>query len=186
MKQFKKYRLLIIILLFLALWSVLMWSIGPETIVEYIGIKNTYLVVFILAVIGGLSAVTGISFFATVATFAAGGSHPLALGLIGGLGIFLSDLIFFLIAQYGTLVFNEKLSPLSIWLAKKKRAWPEWLIPFFVYFYLGFTPLPNDLLMMALALAKVPLRRLWLPILAGSLTIVTITAYLSYFLAGVI
>src|SRR5262245_39905659 len=93
-----KYRYLIFFLVFVLLLTLalVIFFITPEQIVAYIGVKNTYLVAFLLAVFGGLSAITGVSFFLSVAAFASGGANPFLLALVGGLGIFISDSIFYL------------------------------------------------------------------------------------------
>ncbi|MEX0918660.1 MAG: hypothetical protein WDZ85_01710 [Candidatus Paceibacterota bacterium] len=68
-------------------------------------------------------------------------------------------------------------------MIERTRVWPEWLVLAATYVYLSFTPLPNDLLIIILAMIGVSLRRLWPVILAGSLTIVTLTAYLASYLS---
>lgn len=146
-------------------------------IVNYIGVENTYLVSFLLAVFGGLSTVTGVSFFVSVATFASGGANPFLLGLFGGLGIFISDSIFFLVARYGVRILERKAKPISLWLISKMEKVSLNTILVGVYLYIGLTPLPNDLLMIALALMGMPFKRLAPVLMAGGITIVFLTAY---------
>ena len=146
-------------------------------IVDYIGVENAYLISFLLAVFGGLSAVTGLSFFASVATFSSGGADPFLLALFGGLGVFLSDSIFFLAARYGVEILKKKAKPLSLWLVSKMEKFSLNMILIGVYVYIGFTPLPNDILMIALAFIGTPFKRLAPVLMAGSITIVFLTAY---------
>jgi hypothetical protein len=143
----KKYWVLALIILILSGWMIFLYFVGPEEVVEYIGVENTYLAAFLLAVFGGISAVTGFSFFAAVATFSAGGANIFLLGIFGGLGVFISDTIFYIIARRAVKVLEEKQNRFLIWLTKKIRQLPLWLALVFVYLYLGFTPLPNDILM---------------------------------------
>ena len=151
--------------------------ITPQEIVDYVGVENTYLVSFLLAVFGGLSTVTGISFFASVATFSRGGASPVLLALFGGLGIFISDSIFFLIAQYGVDILRKKVQPISLWFISRMENFSLGTIMVGVYIYIGFTPLPNDVLMIALAFVGMPFRRLAPVLMAGSITIVFLVAY---------
>ncbi len=174
----KKHHLLAGAVLFIAIWAVALIFIPPEAIVEKIGVHNTYLVAFLLAAIGGLSTITGTSFFAAVATFANGGADTILLGLVGGLGIFLSDSVFFFLAHHGAKVLVEQESSLRQKVLGFIEKIPDWLLGIFVFAYVGFSPLPNDILMIALALAGVQYRRILLALLAGSITIVLITAVL--------
>ena len=53
----------VFLLTFLLVLVLILVFITPEEIVNYVGVRNTYLVSFLLAVFGGLSAATGLSFF---------------------------------------------------------------------------------------------------------------------------
>lgn len=177
MQWIKKHYLLIGIILFLVALNVLFYFIGPERIVEYIGIQNTYLVVFAVAAIGGLSTFTGGVLYSSIAAFAAGGSSPLLLGIAGGIGIFISDSIFYFLAKRGRESIPENW---ETWLAKIERfveRYPLWLVLLAIYLYLSLGPLPNDVLMIALVAAGVRYRHLIIALLPGSITIALITAY---------
>lgn len=175
---FRKQWLIVLVLLFLLAWVALLFFVDAETIVRQIGVSNTYIVAFLLAAVGGLSTLTGISFFTLVATFAEGGSNPWLLGLVGGSGIFISDTIFFFVARGAAEAFREKLAKPSRFLVRYLEKLPPWGVLLGIFVYVGFTPLPNDLLMLALAVASVPFVRFAPVLFLGSITIVTITAYL--------
>lgn len=155
--------------------------INSKEIVNYIGVENTYLVSFLMAVFGGLSTVTGISFFASVVTFVSGGANPFLIGFFGGLGIFISDTIFFFAVRYGVQVFKNKAKPVSSWLVSKMEKVSLSVILVGVYIYIGFTPLPNDILMIALAFIDMPFKRLAPVLIAGSITVVMLVAYFGEF-----
>jgi hypothetical protein len=175
----KKYWVLLAVVGFLVGISVLLFFISPTKIVEFVGVRNSYIVVFLLAAIGGLSTFTSTSFFTAIATFSTGGSNPLLLGLFGGIGIFISDTIFFYLANYGkTSVpesWNTRIEKISNWTKK----FPKWVTYVFIYLYIGFTPFPNDLLMIALVVAGYTYRRIAFIVLIGSITIATVVAYLA-------
>ncbi|MDO8569560.1 MAG: hypothetical protein Q7R89_02165 [bacterium] len=174
----RKYWMIFFLIAFLSAFVLILVFITPEEIVDYVGVENTYVVSFLLAVFGGLSTVTGISFFASVVTFSSGGANPLFLGLFGGLGIFISDTIFFFVARYGIQIFKERVKPLSLWLVSKMKKVSLSIILVGVYIYIGFTPFPNDILMVALVFIGMPFKRLAPVLLTGSITIVMLTAYL--------
>ena len=173
----KSYFVLAAIALVIIALNALFTVIDPNRIVEYIGVRNAYAIVFIVGAIGGLSSFTGGAYFTTLATFGAGVSSPLLLGLVGGLGIFISDTIFFYLAHYGRKSIPEKWSRTIETWSKKARTSPMWLVLLSVYIYIGFTPLPNDLLMLLLVVAGFTYRQLWPVFLLGSVTIATIVAH---------
>ncbi|MEK7461571.1 MAG: hypothetical protein AAB586_00670 [Patescibacteria group bacterium] len=163
---------------FLLVFILISLYITPKEIVDYIGVQNTYAVSFLLAVFGGLSTVTGISFFASIVTFSSGGANPFLLGLFGGLGIFISDTIFFFIARYSVQVFQKNIKPVSLRFVSRMQKVSLGLVLFGVYIYIGFTPFPNDILMIALVLMGVSFKRLAPVLLVGSITVVMLVAYL--------
>lgn len=178
MKWFKRHYILLLVLLFLVAINTLFYFIGPKEIVEHIGVKNSYAITFVIATIGGLSTLSGTILFTTIATFAAGGSNLLLLGMLGGIGIFISDSIFFYLAQLGRQFVPSNWEKLLGRIEHLVQRYPRWLVLIFVFFYLGLTPLPNDILMLALVLGGYSYRLLWPVLLAGSLSIALITAFI--------
>ena len=173
----RRYWLSFALIVFLLILMTILVFITPQEIVDYVGVENTYLVSFLMAVFGGISAVTGISFFVSVATFSSGGANPFLLGVFGGLGIFISDSVFFLVARYGIRIFEKEAKPVSLWLISKMEKISLNTILVGVYLYVGLTPLPNDLLMIALAFMGMPFKRLAPVLMAGGITVVFLTAY---------
>lgn len=176
-KHVRSWSIVIGLVLLLAGTTVALTIIGPDAIVERIGVKNTYVTVLLLAAIGGLSTLTSTSLFAAIGTFSAGGAHPLLLGLFAGTGIFISDTVFFHVAQYGKSSLPEKWEKHTAHLTRWLNRQSKYLVMLFIFIWIGFSPLPNDILMIALAAAGY---RYWTVaplLLAGGVSIATITAY---------
>lgn len=174
----KRHLALTAIILFFIALNVFFYFVSPDTIVEYVGVRNSYAITFIIAAIGGLSTVTGTVLFSTIATFAAGGSNPTLLGIIGGLGIFISDSIFFHLAQLGRQFVPNKWEG---WIGKMHQfvqSYPLWLVLLLVYLYISFIPLPNDILMVALVLGGYQYRYVAPILLVGSISIALVIAHL--------
>lgn len=178
MKKKSRYYILLGILALIAGINVFFYYIGPEETVSIIGIENTYIVVFLIAAIGGLSAFTGVALFTSLAAFAAGGADPLLLALSGGVGIFISDSIFYFLALYGRRSIPQKWGRVLDRVEKLIEKYPSKVVLAGIYLYISFTPLPNDLLMVALVVAGYSYRKIVWVLLAGSLTIALLTAYL--------
>lgn len=164
------------LLAFLVAWTVLLRRIGAEGLVERIGIRNGYLLVFLIASAGGLSTFTSVALYTTVATLAAGGLHPLLLGLFAGTGLTIGDSLFFLVGLEGRRASSgrllERLERMSAWFERR----PEWALRLAIFAYAGLTPFPNDLMVMTVAASGVRYRLILPSLLAGNLVLATLTA----------
>jgi membrane protein DedA with SNARE-associated domain len=178
MKNPKSYYVLGSIIFLVVFVNFLFYFLGAEKIVSWVGVDNTYLVVLAISTIGGLSTFTGSILFTTIATFAGGGANIFLLALFGGLGIFISDSIFYFLARLGRKSapdnWEKSLRKVENWIKKV----PDWIVLTIVYLYLSFTPFPTDLLMIALAVTGHTYRRIFWVLLAGSFTVALFTAYL--------
>ncbi|MDZ7612117.1 MAG: hypothetical protein U5L10_05115 [Candidatus Moranbacteria bacterium] len=172
--QFKKnISIFLILLLFLAVWTLLVNNYGAQGLVELLGPANSYLVLALIALSGGLSAVTAPGFIAALATFAAGGMNPFLMGLTAGAALFLGDSLLYYFGFKGRKAlfpyFEKYLKIISDFVEKK----PLWLIRILVYLYFSFAPLPNDIVAIPLGLAGFKYRKFALPALLGNITFVT-------------
>lgn len=177
-----KNAVIIVTLAIFACLVIGLFFVSPEDVVDTLGVENTYLIAFLLAAVGGISTVTGASVFLTLATFASGGANAWLLGLVAGLGIFISDSVFYILARKGSDFFEGKVGRLRHHLERFVQKATPWNIRIGVFVYVGIMPLPNDILMLALALARVPYSLIALPIFIGSISIATISAHFGEFL----
>lgn len=166
-------------LILLFAWGFFLYRFGPEKIIQLVGIQNSYIAAFLIAVIGGTSVFTTASFYMTIATFAAGGLNIFALALISGMGVAIGDSFFFFLGTKGrkmtSSAFRKKLNKFSGWLQKL----PGWVIPIFAFAYAGFVPLPNDALMISLALGKYKFLRVIPFVFLGDLALMLTISFLA-------
>lgn len=183
--KIKHWLILFGLVLFVVIWSIFLSIWPPSTIVAYLGIRSSFLVMFLVSVFGGVSTFTSASYLATLATFAAGGLNPLALGLITGTGLFISDSFFFYLGTRGRRVLTGK--PLQY--ARRVEKWfkskPDWIAPVATYVYTGLTPLPNDVCTLTLAFLEIRYRKIFIALWLGNMTLTTIVAYLVQFGLGI-
>lgn len=178
-RPYKKALIFFSALVFLlATWSIFVWVIGPDKIVAYIGPKG-YLAAFLMAVLGGVSTLTGTSFYATIALLAAGGLNPYILGIVGGIGATISDSFFYYLGTRGHDLLSGKPKQVSDKIADWVQSKPRWLIPLLMFAYISFGPLPNDIAMLALSVTDYPYRRVVPAILAGNIVFLTVLAILA-------
>lgn len=162
-------------------WLLLLYFVSPEDIVARVGVQNTYVVTFIFAVFAGVSSLTSTSFYTLIATFAAGGSSPVLMGLAGGVGAFISNVIFYFAFLYGKQLLTGRWKRWAEASARHIERYPRWVLIVIVYVYAGFTPLPDDILMAALALSSYSFMRFAPVLFLANCTLVTLIALLAQF-----
>ena len=182
MRWAERHKILVAVVLLLIAFNAVFFYVTPDEIVEYIGVHNSYSIAFLIAAIGGVSTLTGATLFATIITFAAGGADPLMLGVAAGIGIFISNSVFFLLAMYGRKsvprVWHERLLRIEGWVKRRISSKKALML---AYVYLGFTPFPDDILMFALVLSGYSYKRVAPVLLAGGVSLATLVAHLGNF-----
>ena len=175
----KFYGPFILVALIIIGWAIFFHFISPAEIVEKIGIKNAYIVIFILAVVCGFSSITGTTFYVAVAALAKGGANPLILGIIGGIGLCISDSLFYFVLGKGNKIIDKHWGKISKFIKKWIRKMPNWVVYPFVYLYSAFAPIPNDIMLITLSVADTPFKKIALFLFAGDITSTIILAHLS-------
>lgn len=177
----KRLFSLLVIVLFIAFLITLFYFTNPEEIVEKIGIRNSYILLAIVSFFGGFSAGGSISFISLLVTLALSGMNPIYLGLVAGTSLAIGDLIMFYVISKGRELvkgdLDKKINKFSSEI--KKRKWLERAVPFFAYIYMGFTPLPNDILILFLAAIKYPPKKVSIIIVLGNFTFSLMVALLA-------
>ena len=170
-KYHKKVIFFLILIIFLIALITLLSFFTPEEIVNKIGIRNAYILAFIVSFFGGFSAWGSISFIATLVTLSVGGLNPVYLGVIAGIALAIGDGIILYIGSKGReIIIGEWNTKINNFSKKIKDKLSGWTIPFITYLYMGLTPFPNDLILVFLALIEYPKKKLYAPIILGDLT----------------
>jgi membrane protein DedA with SNARE-associated domain len=140
--------------------------------VEKIGVRNGYILTFIVSFFGGFSAGGSITFITLLLTLVAGGMNPIYLGLTAGVSLAIGDMIMFYAGSKGRELvmgkWDRKINRVAKWIKRRKRL--EKMIPFLAYFYIGFMPLPNDILILFLAAIEYPAKKMNGIIILGDIT----------------
>jgi hypothetical protein len=175
---FKFYGVFILIVLITVGWGVFFYYVSPTTLVTKIGIDNSYLVAFFVAVICGFSSVTGTTFYVTIGALSNGGASPLLLGIIGGIGVCISDTAFYFLVSKGTHIINKHFIKFSNFIKKWVKIVPSFVVNIGVFIYSAFIPIPNDVLLVTLSLSRVPFKKVAPYLFAGDIVSTLLIAYL--------
>lgn len=171
-KYRKKIIIFSILVIFLILLTALLYFVSPEEIVNNLGVSNGYILAFVVSLFGGFSAAGSISFISLIITLVVGGMNPIYLGLVAGIGLSIGDMIMFYAGSKGRELVNEKWTTKIDKLANifEKRKWLQKTIPVIAYLYIGFTPLPNDIILLFLAAIKYPAKKMNTIIVLGDMS----------------
>lgn len=157
-KRRKGLLVVLALLLCICIWTAVIVYVGADTLVSYIGVKNGYLLMFLVSLFGGVSSLGGAVYVTTIITLASGGLNPAFLALASGLGVSVGDTVYYYLGRHGRLLLPDE-----GWLVAKVRALSKWLTRqnpvvrwLAVYGCVGFTPIPNDILTILLGLTRQP------------------------------
>ncbi len=164
-------------------WILFFSYMSPEDFVSSVGTNNGYVLAFFIGFFGGLVTFTFASVYPSVVALAIGGLQPIFVGLIAGLGLTIANMLFFIFGVKGRDVaaahprVRKFCNGILHWLEKK----PKWTIPVFIWLYVGLTPLPNNLLTMSGGVINYSPRKLFIPLLFGNITLLSIITSLAVY-----
>lgn len=180
-KKLKSKVLFVCFLLFFVVWTFFVYKFSPESIIDSMGIENSYFVVFVLALFGGISILFPIPYYLFVMTFAAGGSNPFLLGIFAGIGLTLGDSTSYLFGRHGKNIIPEKYNKFSKKILDKLTLYPGWLRAFVILIWGSIVPLPSDILTIPLGLMEYSYKKLIIPLGIGHIIFNTLIAFGGYY-----
>jgi len=185
-RRTKRYLIFGGILTFVLIWILILNFLPPDSIVAKVGTKNSYIILFLISAIGGVSSISASSYYLAISVFASGGLSPIVLGIVGGIGVTIGDSLFFYLGKKGkdvsTKDLNKRTEKLNNWINKS----PKGAMPIIIFTYVGLTPMPNDLLTAPLGFLGYPYKKIIAPLILGNITGTIIVAYLSIYGFGLL
>ncbi len=173
------------ILLFIVVWTVLLSIYSPQQIVDWLGMTNSYLVAFFLAVAGAIASITPFSTYPAVYTMASGGVNAFVLVPLVAIGMTAGDFIFIAFGLSARELLSEKildkLERLLDWLESK----PKFFVQAFIFVWVGFLPIANNLLTAPLAMTGFPIKKLTPPLVLGNMMLPALLALAGVYGLGV-
>lgn len=173
----KNWQKFIGVFLILLIVGVTLYFISPEKIVAQLGVSNSLLVAFLVSLLGGVSTLTSASFFAVIGALAVGGVDPVYLAAAAAPGLFIGDIAFYYFGLRLRDVLEENYQRQMTWLSSAINNRHHGLVTMVIFLYTGFSPFPGDILMVALASARYPFKKVIFPLLAGNFALAWVIAY---------
>lgn len=158
-----------------------------DTFVYDIAQQFGYLGVFLAAIVSGFNVIIPIPLIAFFPTFVEIGLHPGLIIATVSLGMVFGDLLGYFLGRAGRATFEPKNSVMLQRLEGMRSKHP--LLPLVaLFFYAGFAPAPNELVVIPMGYLKFPLWQILAAVLLGNvifnvlaaLGIVHITSFFSY------
>lgn len=161
---------------FIAL-SLFLLSTSPQTIIDYIGVKNGYLVLLLLAFFSGVSPFTGGSYAVLMVTLVAGGVNPILLALTATIGDAIGGTtVFFLGRASRRLAPPGLINRFEKWLLHIHATRPK-LIPIIMFVYGSIAPISNDVITIPMGIVNYSYAKVFIPLQSGTFLYNLIIAY---------
>ncbi len=163
----RKYTRLFILLPFLAFMG-MFYFFSPQDIVNAVGVENSYLFMFLVALLWGLSFFSGVPYPAILITFALGGVDATLLGIAAALWVVLWDSSSYLIGKKSEMVLGRESQYVLGKLFTVYDRFPKYL-PAVFFLYGVFIPLPNDLITLSAGVKGYSFWKTVLPLWLGNI-----------------
>lgn len=169
---------LISVVLFLGFSLFFFVFLKPEQIINWVGVQNAYLLIFVIAIAGGFTTFNVIPYHLVLITLAVGGLNPFLLGLLAASGVTIGDSTSYFVGRQGRVLLSERTNK---WFDKINQASEKRprLFMFLCFLYSTFAPSSNDLLTIPAGIAGIPFWRVMVPLLLGNIIFDTVLANLA-------
>jgi len=182
MSKFKKIITALPLIIGIAVSIVFIFFIGPEALVDYIGVQNAYVLMFLVAAVGGLSTFNSVPYLAVLFVLANTGVNPLWLGLVSAVGVMCGDSFSYLLGRSGGAVIPESFQFVFENIKKFALHHPK-LYPCFCFVYGALCPLSNDFVTIASGIANISYKKVMIPLALGNIVFNIAFAYVSFYAA---
>ncbi|WP_242492654.1 VTT domain-containing protein [Methanolobus psychrotolerans] len=171
-------RIIWVIILFIVSWSILLYYHPPEELVDKLGVNNVYIFVFMLAMIGGVSTFTSTTFYTALITIALGGVNTILIAVFASVGLTSGDLLFYYMGTKSKNCIKSRYADYVLALTKRIENIDDRMIMLLIFLY-SLTPLPSDIIAIALAIAEFSFKKMIVPLLVGNFILIIILVELS-------
>lgn len=153
---------------------------SPAELITMLGIRNSFLLAFIVSMVGAFTSLTKFSAYPMIIALVAGQLNPFVVGLVAGLGLAAGDILFFLFGYSARDLTSERAkTTLNKILGRLQRV-KGVLMQAMIFVYVAGSPFPNNLLSGALAYTGYPFKKVVVPLVAGDIAFCMLIAWLAF------
>ncbi len=153
---------------------------SPADVIAFTGVENAYVLMFITAMIGGLTTFNMVPYYSVLFILASSGVQPALLGLASALGVMAGDSYSYFMGRQGGSIFPERLKRPFEFVRSSTSAHP-WRFTLACFAYGSISPLSNDFLTIPAGIARIPYRQVVVPLALGNVVFNVAFAYLSIY-----
>jgi membrane protein YqaA with SNARE-associated domain len=165
--------------------TVFFYVVSPTQLVTYIGTENAYVLMFVTALIGGISIFSGVPYVAILVALALGGMNPYLLGFVTALGVLIGDSTSYFFASRVSIHEYTRIAKYISVIEHWYHTYPQRL-PIFFFLYGLFSPFPNDIITITAGVYRYSYFRMILPLFMGNVIFVTVVAKCATLFSGVL
>lgn len=165
--QRRNWNILIAVLAVAFVW--VWWYVLTHDVTDFIQGDAFYLytALFIVALVGAFASLTSFTIYPAILALSLTERNFFIIAIVSAAGMIVGDLVFFVLGRKLRCIIPQK-----YFRKLDKHFNPDnKYIPYIVFVYIALTPLPNNAMTAWLALNNYSLRRLWIPLSLGNLTL---------------
>jgi len=170
------YVFRLILVLFFVSATIFFYYSSPDELISFIGVENAYLLMFVLALLGGLTTFSGIPYHVILVVLASGGLNPLLLGISAASGVMVGDTTSYYIGYSGGSFIPQGIQKTLQKLCAFCLAHPK-LLPIAFFLYGSLVPFSNDFIVISMGLARYPFWKVMVPLGLGNVVFNTGVAF---------
>lgn len=142
--------------------------ITPTELINFIGIKNAYILMYVIALLGGMTTFNTVPYIPLLLLLASAGVNPLLLGLSSAFGVITGDAFSYFIGKQGAAIFPQKIRTLFMSIKNFAQKHPK-LFPVICFLYGSISPLSNDFISIPAGMARISYIRVMIPLALGNM-----------------
>jgi hypothetical protein len=176
------FRLILFVLLslFIIGFFALYVFYSPKTLILYLGVRNSFVILFFVSIVGAFTSMTKFSAYPMIVALVAGNMNYVYVGIVAGVGLAAGDILFFLFGYSARELTTHKWKDKLRNIVARLQRINDWLVQGLIFIYVGASPLPNNLLSGALAFTGYPFKKVVAPLVLGDLTFCMLVSWLAF------
>jgi len=160
--------------------SITLGSVPSETLINFVGSDNAFILMFALGTVAGLTTFTGIPYHLVLMSLASGGINPIGLGISTALGVMLGDSTMFLLSKKVQDSLSPKILAIIDNIYGRLETHPSLISPGLLLYGM-LSPFSNDFIVASMSIMGYSYKRIIAPLALGNIFYSIALAYLGLY-----